>query len=507
MATLSELTRVCPEQVHPLKFFGLLKWIDGRSLLTIMEPYRQQIISDALYTFRPDGAPQYRRILTGRAKKNSKTSDAVLVALYRLLAWNSAGNKGNQVFFVASDLAQANDALDLCKKLIACNPVLANEVTVYRNLITRHDGQGFIEILASGDALGLHGKTYSCYVHSELHTQRDYRVLEALELDRTRPDSIQWFESYASMYRETGVPLNNILKQHETKSDPRLYVSWYSGTVEEANPSLNGPLGPTTEDIDDARRSLPSWIFRRLYQNLPGQPDGAAFNAEAVQDCVIKGRHALAPQDGIRYQAFCDMSGGGADDATLAIGHEENGKAILDVLIDQGPRRAGQVFAPQTVVGRFKALLDEYGCHTVTGDSYAKEWPIVEFRSVGITYIPARKSKSDLYAALEPKLNSGQIELLDDDGLVAQLIGLVRKGERIVDAGQHDDRGNVAAGVVHLLLDRKSIPFGLIDTGYDPDSPDEVQRRTDEELEWKKEQGIFRMKEVLDRQGYHFPGD
>ena len=228
MDTIKELIRVCPEQVHPLKFFNLLQWIDGRLLLNIMEPDRQQILSEALYTFRPDGSPQHNRVLTGRAKKNSKTSDAVLVALYRLLAWKSAGNKGNQVFFVASDLAQANDALDLCKKLIACNPVLANEVTVYRNVITRHsDGQGFIEILASGDALGLHGKTYSCYVHSELHTQRGYDVLEALELDRTRSDSIQWFESYASMYRQSGVPLNDILKQHDAKADPRLYVAWY----------------------------------------------------------------------------------------------------------------------------------------------------------------------------------------------------------------------------------------------------------------------------------------
>ena len=159
-------------------------------------------------------------------------------------------------------------------------------------------------------------------------------------------------------------------------------------------------------------------------------------------------------------------------------------------LIDQGPRRAGQVFAPQTVVARFKAVLDEYGVRRPwSAIQYAKEWPIVEFRSVGITYIPARKSKSDLYAALEPKLNSGQVELLDDDQLIAQLIGLVRKGERIVDAGQHDDRANVVAGVVHLLLDRKSVPFGLICTDYDPDSPVEVQRRCDEELEWKREQG------------------
>ena len=102
-----------------------------------------------------------------------------------------------------------------------------------------------------------------------------------------------------------------MLKFHEAKSDPRLYVSWYAGTVEEANPSLNGPLGPTLEDIEDARRSLPSWIFRRLYQNLPGQPDGAAFDALAVERCVVTGRACLHPQPDTDYHGFVDMSGGG----------------------------------------------------------------------------------------------------------------------------------------------------------------------------------------------------
>ena len=61
-----EVERVCPVQVDPLEFFGLLTWIDGRPLLDVMEPYRQKILSEALFTFRPDGAPQYRRVLTGR---------------------------------------------------------------------------------------------------------------------------------------------------------------------------------------------------------------------------------------------------------------------------------------------------------------------------------------------------------------------------------------------------------------------------------------------------------
>src|SRR5687767_3874638 len=120
-------------QVHPLTFYGHLQWIDGAPLLDRMEPYRQKIQSDALYTFRPDGSILHKRVLTGRAKKTFKTSDAVLAALYKLLAWKAAGHRGNQIYFVASDLGQANDDLDLAKKIVRCNPILEDEVTIKSN--------------------------------------------------------------------------------------------------------------------------------------------------------------------------------------------------------------------------------------------------------------------------------------------------------------------------------------------------------------------------------------
>jgi phage terminase large subunit-like protein len=195
--TTTEVERVCPVQVDPLEFFGLLRWIDGQPLLSVMEEYRQRILSEALATFRPDGAPQYRRVLTGRAKKNFKTCDAVLAALHKCLVWKPAGEKQNQCYYVASDLAQANDDLELTKLLIRRNPLLSAELILKANVIERRDGNGFIEILPARDAQGLHGKTYLFLVVDELHTQKTYDLLMALEIDRTRPDTTQWFASYA----------------------------------------------------------------------------------------------------------------------------------------------------------------------------------------------------------------------------------------------------------------------------------------------------------------------
>lgn len=436
---------VCPSQIDPLTFFGLLTWIDGRPLLDVMELYRQTILREALFTFREDGAPHYRRVLTGRGKKNSKTSDAVLAALYKCLVWQSAGQQDNQCYYVASDLAQANDDLELTKLLIRRNPVLSAELTLKANVVERKDGRGFIEILPARDAQSLHGKTYLFLVVDELHTQRNYDLLTALEIDRTRPDAQQWFASYASLYRHAGVPLVDIQKQHEAQSDPRLYVSWYSGSIAEANPSLNGPLGPTLEDVEDAQRSLPSWTFRRLYLNQPGQPDSAAFDADAIESCIVAGRTILPPQPGVGHVAGCDLSGGGADDATLGIAHHRNGVAVLDCLVDQGAR-VNKTFSPEATVKRFADILKEYGLSTVTGDRYAALWPVEAFRKHGITYQPAELNRSQIYAAFEPLLNSGRVELLDHPKLMQQFIGLVRKGEKIDHSGgEHDDHSNAAA--------------------------------------------------------------
>lgn len=467
MVTASPVEQVCPAQVDPQDFYGLLKWIDGSPLLERMESYRQYILREGLYTFREDGSPRYRRVLTGRAKKNFKTSDAVFATLYKCLVWKPAGSQLNQCYYVASDLAQANDDLELTKLLIRRNPLLSAELVMRSNIVERRDGKGFIEILPARDAQGLHGKTYLFLVVDELHTQKNYDLLMALELDRTRPDAVQWFASYASLYRHAGVPLVDMLKQHEAHSDPRLYVSWYSGSIQEANPSLNGPLGPTLADIEDAQRSLPSWIFRRLYLNQPGQPDCAAFDFDSLEGCIVKGRTVLPPQPNMEYVAFVDMSGGGADDATLAIAHNRNGMAVLDCLVDQGAR-VNRTFSTEETVRKFVGVLKEYRCAVVTGDNYAKGWPQQMFEKHGITYRLSDLNRTAIYSAVEPLLNSGKVELLDAPKMLAQFVGLIRKeGGRIDHSpSEHDDHANAASGAIVLASSVSQRAYEIPIVGY-----------------------------------------
>ena len=77
------------------------------------------------------------------------------------------------MFFVASDIGQANDNLDLTKKIIRSNQVLDGELIIKSDTIERRDGRGFLTILPAQNAYGLHGKTYLFLVIDELHTQKN----------------------------------------------------------------------------------------------------------------------------------------------------------------------------------------------------------------------------------------------------------------------------------------------------------------------------------------------
>ena len=215
------------KQVSPQRFFSLLKWIDGRPLLDVVEAYRQRIFEKALYTFDEDGRPTHNLVLAGRGKKNWKSADLILAALYRLLAWQTVG--GNECYVLANDEGQAGDDLELAKKIIRVNPILKNAVSIKLKVIERRDGQGFIKILPAHDVAGAHGTTYVFCGFDEIHEYKTWDLLEAMQLDPTRPDALMWITSYASIYHRPGVPLFDLCAAGWKGQDPRMLFTWYAG--------------------------------------------------------------------------------------------------------------------------------------------------------------------------------------------------------------------------------------------------------------------------------------
>jgi hypothetical protein len=122
---------------------------------------------------------------------------------------------------------------------------------------------------------------------------------------------------------------------------------------------------------------------------------------------------------------------------------------VLDLIRERKPP-----FSPEAVVQEFAATLKNYGVHEVTGDRYAGEWPAEQFQKHMIRYKPSERTKSEIYQAHLPQLNSGRVELLDNKTLRQQLVGLERKtargGRDSIDhrPGSHDDTINAAAGAL-----------------------------------------------------------
>ena len=248
----------------------------------------------------------------------------------------------------------------------------------------------------------------------------------------------------SSPYARRGI-IWEAYRRHQTNEDGR--VVYVQAPTLDLNPTFDrsavdlalkeDPAGARAEYLAEFRRDIESYA-----------------NREAIEACVIPGRHEVPRVADVQYQAFVDPSGGSADSFTLAIGHTEerhNPVAVVDAIRERKPP-----FSPESVVEEFSQVLKSYGVRKVVGDRYAGEWPREAFRRYGIEYETAPMSKSDLYRDALALVNAGRIELLDDDRLVTQLVGLERRtargGRDSIDhsPGGHDDVANVVAGLGHI---------------------------------------------------------
>jgi hypothetical protein len=226
--------------------------------------------------------------------------------------------------------------------------------------------------------------------------------------------------------------------------DDRIWGLAGGNTVHTMNPSVPEEFIACELAKDQARASAEYLAeFRTDVENF--------ISLEAVRACIEPGCHERGALRQWRYHAFVDPSGGSNDAMTLAIAHKEGNTVILDMVRERRPP-----FSPEAVVEEFANELKNYRITTVAGDRYAGEWPRERFRLHGVNYEVADKSKSELYVALLPLVNSRAVDLLDDDRLVNQLVCLERRtargGRDSVDhpRGAHDDLANAAAGVVWL---------------------------------------------------------
>jgi hypothetical protein len=381
---------------------------------------------------------------------------AVFLACFKSYAEYLGPGERATILVLATDRKQARVIMRYVKGLITGTPMLArmlegepraegldltNGVTIEVATASYRATRGYTIVAALCDELA--------FWPTDDSAEPDYEILDAIRPGTaTIPNAMLLCAS--SPYAKRGA-LWDTFKRSFAKNDPGVLV-WKAPTW---------VMNPT----------VPQSFIDREYERDPAKASGelgAEFRTdvssyitrEAVEAVVSPDVRERGPLPRMTYTAFCDPSGGASDSMTIGIAHREGNVGILDAIRERRPP-----FSPESVVEEFAGLMRRYGIRRVRGDRYAGLWPADAFRRYGITYIPAEKTKSQIYQDFLPILNSGDCDLLDEPRITAQLVGLERRtsrgGRDSIDKapGSHDDLANAVAGALVEVATRKAVPI------------------------------------------------
>jgi hypothetical protein len=369
---------------------------------------------------------------------------AVFLATFHNWAPFLAPGESGFIVIIAADRKQARTIFRYLKALILETPMLAK--------LVRQEGAESIELagnivieVATCNFKTVRGRSIIACLADELafwpnedSANPDYEVLDAIRPGMaTIPGAMLLCAS--SPYSRRGA-MWDAYQRFFGKSDAPALV-WKAAT-RVMNPSV--PL----QFIDDAYARDPANAAAEYGADFRTDIQ-ALVSRESVMACIKPGCTERQPERRYRYSAFVDPSGGVSDAFTLAISHREGDTVILDAVRERRPP-----FSPEAVVEEFCDFLKTWRITKTRGDKYAGEWPREQFRKRGINYEPSEKSRSELYLDFLPLLNSGAIDLLDNDRLITQFVALERRtsraGRDTIDHGPggHDDLANAVAGAI-----------------------------------------------------------
>jgi rhodanese-related sulfurtransferase len=393
----------------------------------------------------PGGPFEELWLVVGRRGGKSQIAAllAIFEAFFRDYKHKLAPGEVATVMVLAADRKQARSCFRYISGLLHSNQML-------EALIVREDKESIelsnrvvIEV-GTASFRAVRGYSVACVIADEIAFWRseesanpDAEILNAL-----RPAMATLggkLIGLSSPYAKKGVLYDNYRRFFGKDEERQVLVAQAPSRT--MNPSL--PQKIVDRAMEQDRPAAQAEYLAQFRNDLE-----AFVRREVVERCMFPGRYELPPLREHRYHAFVDPSGGSVDSMTLAIGHREKNICVVDAIREVRPP-----FAPDAVVQGFCELMKSYRINSVTGDKYAGEWPRERFKEHGVEYLPAAKPRSELYQALLPQLNSGTIELLDNDKVLLQLCNLERRtsraGRDLIDHGQggHDDVANAVAGL------------------------------------------------------------
>jgi hypothetical protein len=397
-------------------------------------------------TEQPGAQSQEAWLVCGRRAGKSFVLALIAVFLATFFNWRPYLSPGESGFIIiiAADRRQARTIFKYLKALILEVPMLA-KLVAQENAESIELTNGVIIEVATCSYRTVRGRTIIAalcdevaFWPSEDSASPDYEVLDALRPGMaTVPGAMLLCAS--SPYARRGAMWDAYSRFYGKVDAPALV--WKAPTLT-MNPTVPRRVIDEAYERDPANAAAEYGAeFRTDVQSL--------VTREAVAACIKLGVYERKPDRARRYTAFVDPSGGAADAFTMAVSHREGDTVILDAVRERKPP-----FSPEAVVEEYSDFLKTYRITKVRGDRYAGEWPREQFRKRGINYEPSEKNRSELYLDMLPLINSGGVDLLDNDRLVTQLLGLERRTSRAgrdsIDhsPGGHDDIANAVAGAI-----------------------------------------------------------
>ncbi|MCE0757925.1 hypothetical protein LWH94_01780 [Marinobacter sp. G11] len=380
-------------------------------------------------------------------RRGGKSQAAALLAVYEAAFKDYrdrlAPGEVATVMILAADRRQARSIFRYISGLLHANPML-------EQLISREDKETIeltnrtaIEVhTASFRATRGYSAAFCCidelaFIRSEDSANPDHEILAAIRPAMATLEGK--LVALSSPYSKRG-ELWNTYRRYFGSHDAHTLVAQAPSKL--MNPSLPQRV------IDQAYERDPE--AAKAEYGAQFRSDLEAFIARDLVEGVARSEPLELPYNSrFRYFAFADPAGGGQDEYTLAIGHREDSRVVVDLV----RARRG---VPAEITADYAALLKAYGIREAHSDKYAGSWPADEFSKHGITIEYSPKPRSELYLDALPALTSGRVELPPDDRLITQFAGLERKTSRAGRdsvnhaPGAHDDRANAAAGVIAL---------------------------------------------------------
>ncbi len=402
---------------------------------------------EAFKSVAGDRAPPNIRVrelwaVVGRRGGKSRIAAALAVYLATFVKYKLAPGERGMVLVLAASVEQAKTVFSYARAFLTASPVLAKEIidTTADEIRLKN---GVIISIHSNSNRTVRGRTLLAAIFDEVSFWRDdttstpdTEVYTAVLPGLATTNGM--LVGISTPYRKIGLLHAKHRAHFGQASDDTLVVQ---GTTKQFHPSIDSAI------IEAQRQADPTGAASEWDAEF--RTDISAFLDDATIDAAIQfGRPLeLPPRAATTYRCFVDASGGRSDHYTVAIGHVQDGRYIIDCVRGHAPP-----FDPGWTTKELADLVKTYHCATVVGDNYSSEWVQKAWSHNQITYQVSELNKSELYLEALPAFTQGLVSMPDHPRLLRELRLLERhthrSGRDVIDHAKNgkDDYANCVGG-------------------------------------------------------------